>query len=250
MLFLRYYLWIAPNLLLALFLLLLVRQRLHLQLPSLLLYVTIQLGGFLISVVFKLMSPFPIHAYQWVCLIFVNGLLALAELWVVYQLWDKLVFSRSSLARPGRLLLSCSLAALFLAAAGLSAMLSSISIYSVANIYEILDFSSSLVLTGLLVVLSLFSGVLRLSLRNWMVGIALGFGIIASVELSSSAWRAALGEKAFIPVDIAQGLAFHFCVVVWLIYLLLPERPKFSGSGPRAEDLERWNQQLQHIAPR
>ena len=250
MLFLRYYLWITPNLLLALFLLLLVRRRLHSQVPSLLLYVTIQVAGFLFSVVFRLISPFPIHAYQWVCLIFANGLLALAELWVVYELWDKLVFSRSSLARTGRLLLSCSLAALFLAAAGISATLSSVGLDRIANIYEVLDFSSSLVLTGLLVVLALFSRALRLSWRNWILGIALGFGIIASVQLSSAAWRSALGEKAFIPVDIAQGLAFHFCVVVWLVYLVLPERPKFSGSGPRAEDLERWSEQLQHIAPR
>lgn len=250
MLFLRYYLWIAPNVLLALFLLLFLRRRLHLQLPSLLLYVTVQLGGFLVSVVFKLMSPFPIRAYQWVCLIFANGLLALAELWAVYELWDKLVFSRSSLARLGRLLLSCSLAALFLGAAGISPTLSRVGLDRVANVYETLDFSSSLVLTGLLVVLSVFSRALRLSWRNWIVGITLGFGIIASVQLSSAAWRAALGEKAFIPVDIAQGFAFQFCVLVWLVYLLLPERPKFSGSGPRVEDLECWNEQLQQITRR
>jgi hypothetical protein len=248
MLFLRYYLWIVPNLLLALFLFLFLRRRLHVQLPSLLLYVTIQVAGFLTSVGFRLISPFPKHAYQWVCLIFVNGLLALAELWVVYELWDTLVFSRSSLARVGRLLLSCSLAALFLAAVGISATLSGVGDH-VANIYEILDFSSNLVLTGLLVVLALFSRALRLSWRNWIVGITLGFGIIASVQLSSAAWRAALGEKAFIPVDIAQGFAFHFCAVVWLVYLLLPERPRFSGPGPRAEDIDHWNEQLQQIAP-
>lgn len=249
MLFLRYYLWIAPNLLLALFLFFFLSRRLRVQLPSLLLYITIQLSGFLLSVTFRLISPFPVHAYQWVCLVFINGLLALSELWVVYELWEKLVFSRSSLARTGRLLLSCSLAALFLAAVGLSATLSGIGIYRVANIYEILDFSSSLVLTGLLVVLSLFSRALRLSWRNWMVGIALGFGIIASVELSSAAWRAAIGEKAFIAVDVAQGFAFHFCAVVWLVYLLLPERPRLTGSGLRKDDLEAWSEQTEKLIP-
>jgi hypothetical protein len=247
MLFLRYYLWIAPNVLLALFLLLFLLRRFHVQLPSLLAFVTIQLTGFLVSVVFRSISPFPKRAYQWVCLVFANGLLALAELWVVYQLWDKLVFSRSSLARVGRLLLSGSLAALFLAAAGVSATLSSISIYHVSNIYEILDFSSNLVLAGLLVVLSVFSRALRLSWRSWMVGIALGFGMSACVNLSSAAWRAALGQKAFIPVDIAQGAAFHLCVIIWLAYLLLPEHPRRTGSGLRKKDLEAWSQQLEKI---
>lgn len=250
MLFLRYYLWIAPHLLLALILWLFLRRGLQRQLFSFFLYVALELIVFLVSVAFRLTSPFPINAYRWIVSVFGNGLLSLTVLWVIYELWDKLVFSRSSLARVGRLLLSGSLAVLLLAAAAVSGTFSNIDLQRVGRIFEILDFSSSLIQAGLLVILFLFSRTLRISWRSWMVGIALGFGISACVDLSSAAWRAELGKRALIPVDIAQMGAFHLCVIVWLVYLLLPERPKFTGSGLQREDLEAWNEQLQKIVHR
>lgn len=248
MLFFRYYLWIAPHLLVALFLLLFLRRRLQVQLLSLVLYVTIELLGFLVTLAFRFTKPFPINAYQWVVLVFGNGLLSLAGLWVVYELWDKLVFSRSSLAHVGRLLMSSSLAVLILAAAAVSGTLSGVYLHRVGNIYEILNFSSGLILMGLLVVLFAFSRALRISWLSWMVGIALGFGISTCVDLSSSAWRSAFGRTAFIGADVAQGIAFHLCVVVWLVYLLLPERPNpRSGSGLTKQEIDAWNETLPEI---
>jgi hypothetical protein len=249
MLFLRYYLWIAPNLLLVPFLWLFLRRRFHVQLPSLLVYATLDLMQLIASVVSRLISPFPINAYQWVVLVVGNGLLSVAELWVIYELWAKLVFSRSPLARVGRLLLACSLAVLLLTAAALSGTLPGIYVvHPVGNISEILDFSSSLILTGLLIILFVFSRALQISWRSWMVGIALGFGIYGCADLSSAAWRAALGRKALIPVDIVQEVAFHLCVLVWIAYLLLPEHPKFTGTGLERDDLEAWSEQMGKIA--
>lgn len=247
MLFLRYYLWIAPSLLLGVFLVLFLRRGLQRQLLSFLIYVIFNLFQFLAAVACRLRSPFAIHTYRWGVLVFGNGLIALAGLWVIFELWNELVFSRSSLASMGRLLLSSTLAVLLLTAGAFSGALSDIGLQRVGSIFEVLDFSTSLIQTGLVVVLFIFSRALRISWRNWMVGIALGFGISACADLSSAAWRAALGKTAFIPVDIAQMGAFHLCVIVWLTYLLLPERPRFTGPSLQTEDLEAWSEQLQKI---
>jgi hypothetical protein len=247
MLFVRYYLWIAPHILLGVFLVIFFVKGLQGQLPSVATYASVNLALFLLGVICRLRSPFPTDAYRWIVLVLGGGLLTAADLWVIYELLNKLVLSRSSLARMGRLLLSGTLAVLLLGAAAAVGTVSKIGVDQALNIFEAVDLSSSLIIVGLLLVLFIFSHVLRISWRNWVVGIALGFGISACADLSTAAWRSALGRPAFIPVDIVQMGAFHLCVIIWLTYLLLPESPKFTGSGLQRDDLDAWNEQVQKI---
>jgi hypothetical protein len=115
----------------------------------------------------------------------------------------------------------------------------------------VLDFSSSLILGGMVLALFVFARALRVSWRSWVAGVALGFGISASIDLASAAFRAGLGRSAFIAVDITQMAAFHVCVVVWLISLFLSGRtPSFGDAKLKPSDLELWNQELERMVQR
>jgi hypothetical protein len=245
--FLRYYLWIAPNVLLGLFFFLFLRRKLYQQLPSLAIYCAVSLLEFLGAVICNLLSPFPFSTYAWI-LVIGDGLTAILAVWVIYELASRLVFPRLSLPKFGRRLFSVALTTLVLGAAALSGTLADFSVHRVAHLFEAINFSSALIEAGLLLVLLVFSRVLSIPWRSWWVGIALGFGVSSSFNLASAAWRAVYGRVALIPVDIVQMTGFHICVLIWLLYLVLPDRPSPPpGSKLHKEDLEAWSEQMEKI---
>jgi hypothetical protein len=255
MLFARYYFWIAPHLLLAILLVRLVRLRVQKQLPLFLAYVVFQLVQFLTAFVISLFifyihSPLTTAVYRLV-LLFGNGISTLLVIGVMYELANELVLSRSRLAPVLRPVFGGTLGALVLVAAISSGAMSDVSVHRVVNIFQVLDFSSSLVQVGMLLVLFVLNRVLQISWRSWTAGVALGLGISACIDLASAAWRAGFGSASFIAVDISEMAAFHVCVVVWLVYLFLPERARtFSGTGLEKNDLELWNEQVEKMVRR
>src|SRR6266851_1453442 len=251
MLFLRYYLWIAPHALLDLLLSWFLRRGLYRQSPIFGAFVIFELVKFLaLFTISRVLSPSATDVYRWI-FVFGLGVSALLTLGVAYELANELLLSHSSLAGVLRPLLRWGAAALILLAAFSSPMLPGVSVARVANVFQVLDFSSSLFLAGLLVTLFLFGKVLHISWRSWPTGVALGFGISACIDLATAALRAEFGSSDFIASDVTQMAAFHVCVVVWLVYLFLPERaPKFVGRGLEKSDLEFWDQELQRMVRR
>ena len=77
---------------------------------------------------------------------------------------------------------------------------------------------------------------------------ALGFGTSACIGLAAAAVRSGLGESAFVGVDVMQMAAFHVSVVIWIVYLFLPDRtPAFAGSGLAKSEIQFWEQELQRM---
>jgi hypothetical protein len=248
MLFLRYYLWIFPHLLLGFVLLASYKKRMHQELPVFCIFTVFGMLRFiLLFTVSRLVVESSVGIYLWLltCTVVIDAALQLA---VIYELARNLIFSRSSLGRTLRPVFTWTLAGLVLLAAVASGSLRDITLQKMGNGFGILDFSSGLVEVGLLVALFLFSRALRISWRSRITGVALGFGISACINLAMAALRSGLGKSAFVAVDITQMAAFHVCVVVWLIYLLLPDRtPPFVGSGLRKSDIQFWDQELQRM---
>ncbi|HJT69042.1 MAG TPA: hypothetical protein VJ731_02510 [Terriglobales bacterium] len=241
------YLWIAPHCLLGIFLVVFLCRKGQHRLPIFFLYVVFELVQFLLSVlIFKYFRS----GYNWGILVIGNGINSLLVLGVIYELANHLVFSRSPLGRVLRPILSGSLAILLLGSAATSGYLANGGIRGVTQVFETVDFSSSLIEVGLLVVLLVFARTMHIAWRDWTVGIAVGFGVSACMDLASAALRWSYGKRVFIAVDITQMTAYHVCVLIWLIYLLLPERP--SGrpkSGVQQSDLERWSDEVEKIVP-
>jgi hypothetical protein len=247
MLFLTYYLWVVPHLLLVWVLLASLRRGRQ-RLPIFVGFIGFQIFLFIVLLTLsRLPDPVFSESYPWV-LVIGTGIGSFLALGVIYELANELLLNRSSNAGRLRPLLRWALVLLILAAAISSGVFSGVSFKRVSNIFQILDFSFSLILAGMLFTLFLFSRMLHFSWRGWPTGVAVGFGISACINLAAAAMRAGVGKSAVIAVDITQMTAFHVSVVVWLIYLLLPDRtPAFVGRGLGQSDIQLWDQELQRM---
>jgi hypothetical protein len=95
---------------------------------------------------------------------------------------------------------------------------------------------------GLIMFLFLSSSAFGLHWRQNVFGIALGLGIFTSVELVALAVFIHLGPSALPGFDIARVVAFSLSLLVWLGYLLAPERVTARVEVPKRAQLEQWNQ--------
>src|SRR5262249_33349333 len=77
---------------------------------------------------------------------------------------------------------------------------------------------------GLLMFLFVFSSAFGLHWRQHIFGMAVGLGVFAAVELVGVTLRTHFGTVAFQTFAIARGLAFNFSLLIWVGYLLAPER--------------------------
>jgi hypothetical protein len=82
-------------------------------------------------------------------------------------------------------------------------------------------------------------------------GIALGLSISACVHLATWALVAnsSLPDESRVVLDFINMAAFHFCVLMWLYYLLVPRRVS-ATRVPIAlpeNNLAVWNRELEHL---
>ena len=249
---LEWYFWIAPNVILAACLVLLLRRHQARKYPFLLAFLASQLLTFLVQITTDLLilpHIATVTTYRWL-LVAGTGLNAAIEIGVLYELADTLVSSRPSLKRPLRAFFRWTAAAVIVIAAIVSALFPASGTEPVVQAFQVFDFSSSLLSLGLLLAIIIFTRALRVSWRGLPAGIVLGLGVSATVEMAASVFYS-LGRPAYVPLDFLRGGAFHICAVIWLVYILLPERaPKFKGFGLQKSDLESWDQELQRMVQR
>lgn len=247
MLLLRWYLWIVPNLLLVLCLCGLFRKRWYRRVPWFIGYTIAQFTLFVSSLLVGLASPSFLILYRWV-MDALTGVTAIIELGVIYELADDLMVSRSSLSRVLRPLIRWTVAMLALFAAVCLAIFHQGSIDKAMQAFQVLDFWSSVLQVGLLLTLLLFARALRISWRSLPAGIALGFAISASAELAAAPLFSELGPSYYARIDVLRLIGFHVAVLIWLVYIFLPDKPPtFSGRPPNRADLAAWDQELQNM---
>jgi hypothetical protein len=118
--------------------------------------------------------------------------------------------------------------------------------------FFLLQRTVDILLCGLLLFLFAFSRLFGLTWRSYVIGIALGLGILASVELATSAIRAQIEPIARnytveIMELINQG-TYCCSVLAWICYLFLREpQPTTIVKTLPDHDLETWNEELQRL---
>jgi hypothetical protein len=251
--FLLWYLWVGPHIFLGVSLAILLRRGLQKQFPFFFTYVAFELFYFLTLIttdVLILWDPGRLNLYRWI-LVWGLGIGSLLSFGVVYELVNQTIQSRSTLAQTLRPVLRWSAAVLLLLTAIASGKLSMAGVEHVMSVFQVLDFSSSVLQVGLLAALFLFRRLLQVSWRSFPVGIAVGFGIIGCVELSAAAFLPVFGTRGYAAIDAVRLAAFHVSVLVWLCYLIFPERePKFTGKPVQKSELEFWDQESQRMVQR
>jgi len=107
---------------------------------------------------------------------------------------------------------------------------------------------AAMVQCGLLLSLLLFSRFLGLSWRRSAFGIALGLGILTSVDLAFSALRAEFASEVGAEfLDLLITGTYLVCVSIWIGYLLAPELEPASVAAVPHEEVETWNRELQQL---
>jgi len=93
--------------------------------------------------------------------------------------------------------------------------------------------------------LFMFSGLCGLSLQSYVFGIALGFGILSSVELANWAMHIGdLSESMARALNLLPTGGYHIAVLFWLGYLIAPAREVLLPREVLVGDMDQWNREL------
>jgi len=103
---------------------------------------------------------------------------------------------------------------------------------------------------GLIMSLFLSSSAFGLHWRQNEFGIALGLGTCAAVELINVTLMPHLSPAAAQVFGLVHGFSINFSLLIWLGYLLVPERATSSGEMPKQAQLEQWNQAVMELINR
>ena len=106
-----------------------------------------------------------------------------------------------------------------------------------------------MVQSGLLLSLLLFSRFTGLSWRRPTFGIALGGGILTSVDLAYAALRAEFTSKTGVEfLNLLIPCTYLICVSIWIGYSRALElEPATSLAIVPHDEVETWNRELQHL---
>ena len=114
----------------------------------------------------------------------------------------------------------------------------------------VLERSLDVVQCGLLVLLFLFASYFALTWRNYVFGIALGFGVIASVELLAAALATQFRSFSDMILNSLPRIAYAGATIIWVAYLVSSEPPRPNLTALPQHDLEKWNQELLQLLQR
>ena len=114
----------------------------------------------------------------------------------------------------------------------------------------VLQRSVALVQIGLVLLLFFFCRWFGLTWRDHVFGIALGFGISSSFVLASGSIRTVLGKTAEKMYEYVSPASYTLGVVIWAVYVLLPERRRIADRLEGSEQLGEWNRALLYLTRR
>jgi hypothetical protein len=242
------FLWITPPVLLSVLAVVLCRRRLYREFPVFFAYVLYEIAGFVL--LFALSSILGVTSKQYAYVFSAALLLGIALRFGVIDEVSKDLFRGSRFLRvSARRLLQC-VAGLLL---GVGVLLA---IYAPGNNsvrwhagVSVVNRGAVMVQCGLLLSLLLFSRFLGLSWRRPAFGIALGLGILTSVDLATSAIRVEFTSavtRDFLNLLITA--ASLVCASIWIGYLWAPGRePAASLMVIPHDEVDTWNTELQHL---
>jgi len=110
--------------------------------------------------------------------------------------------------------------------------------------------AARLVEVGVIMLLFLSSTAFGLHWRQNVFGIALGLGMFAAVDLVTVTLIGHVSPATQLAFRLARGISFSTSLLIWLGYLLLPERATSSAEIPKQAQLEQWNQAVMELISR
>lgn len=239
-------LWISPHALLGVLAIFLYHRRLFRQFPVFFVYVCYEIVEFI--PLFALYSAFGVTSKPYIYAYCVTLLLSITLRFGVINEVSKDLFRESQFLKVSAHRSLQTITGLLLVIGVVLAVLApGDSDRWYAGIF-IVNRGAAIVQSGLLLALLLFSRFLGLSWRRPAFGIALGLGILTSVDLAFSALRAEFTSTSgaeFLNLMITG--TYLVCVSIWIAYLLVPEAKPAALEVVPHDEVETWNTEFQRL---
>ena len=163
---------------------------------------------------------------------------------VIYEIYRKAFRNYDALRQLGAIMFGGAAVVLLVAAVLTAASAPGADAPGIVRAMVLLERSVRVMQCGLLAFLFVLSSFFGLPWRHRLFGIALGFGVFATIELAALAVRSHIGGIADTALTRVNSAAYACGVLIWVCYLLAPEpAPQYAGVVSHS-DLKKWNQAL------
>jgi len=244
--FLWHYLWLAPHLLQILIAVIMVRKGLVRAFPWFFAYTIFQIveeGTLFILDHTPAISGTQYWQASWAGLLIAVAL----RFAVIREVFCSVFEDYPGFQQLSRIVFRGAAAALLFLAIAIAARAPSDGTIPLLAGVPLLELAVSVVQAGLVLLLIAFSSYAGLAWRGFSYGIAVGFGIFASVQIATQTMRVWTGPVAGYAFDLINMATYHCCVVVWLVYLLAPQMAHRGVKELPENNLEEWNAELQRL---
>jgi hypothetical protein len=247
--FLWHYLWVAPNLLLPILAVLLWRRGTAREFPAFFAFAILSSLGQLAVYAADILPSVTATTFwhvDWADVV-LEGVLKFALIGEIFAL---IFGSYASLAQLGKTVIRGAGIILVFTAAMLAAYAPKIEIFGIMNGADLLEQTTYLIECGVLVSIFLFSAYFHLSWPRQVFGITFGLSISACVHLATWAMidNGGLADSTRVILVFINMATYHFCVLVWFWYLLVPGKVLAKSAVPLPENsLDVWNRELERL---
>jgi hypothetical protein len=163
---------------------------------------------------------------------------------IVHELFARVFRRYRGLQRLGDMTLRAGAAILVVAAFVVAGALAHPDPNKIMDVIFVLDRSTSVVQCGLVFLLFLLASQLRMFLRPQVVGIALGFGVLACIDLTVGGLRTHFGPAVDVLLSYVRRSAYLCALAVWLACLARREPAVHVAHSLPHNNLAEWNRAL------
>ncbi|MGE5323131.1 MAG: hypothetical protein ACM3SW_09730, partial [Actinomycetota bacterium] len=166
---------------------------------------------------------------------------------VVYEVFSNLFSAHTALRRLATVIFRCVLGLLL--CIGLIVLIkhSPLDFRALTSAVVVVEEAARIIEVGMLMCLFVLSSAFGLHWRQQIFGIAVGLGIFVAVELIAVTVWGMTGKAAHDALNVVRVLGFNISLLIWIGYLLVPERAAGKVELPEQSQLEQWNQAVMEL---
>jgi hypothetical protein len=241
------YLWIAPHLLLTWVAFLLLKRRLHVKYPVFFGYVCYEIIEF---VLLFLVSQRNLNLGAYYAHIYL-GTLAIStalRFGVIQEIFDNIFREQERAETIARVSLKWTTLFWVSVAIVCSIFLSGHTSGTLIAGAAWVGRGVAIIQCGLVLFLFLFSKLVGVSLQSYPFGMALGFGVLSSVELANWAMHTQdLSVAAAKILNLLPTGGYHIAVLLWIGYLIAPASNTVQPFELSLATVKEWNVELKRL---
>jgi len=247
--FLWDYLWVAPNLFLLVLGIFLWKRGRSRQVPAFLAFAILSSAADLATFIADVAPSVSAENYWrafWASLLLESFL----KFVVIGEVFSRVFSPYPTVSRLGRLSASGLGAALVLLSGVVAGFAHGDSTFRIVAGAHILEQTVFMVESGLILFLFLFAAHFKLSWDRVSLGILLGLGISSCEHFATWAViaNASPSERVRTLFAFLNMATYHFCVLLWYYYLLVPSKVAVKSPAPLPENnLSLWNRELERL---